>query len=428
MANVGYILIPGSGGTAWRIATARGGAREVPAEAAATPGEIANALAAELSRQVDGYRGQGVLLALPSEWCLPATIAVADLPAARDRAALLYRLEEQLPLAAEQFTADFVRSGESAMAVAVAGERVEPLVEALEHAGILVQSIAPLAMLATQQVAADLAKPTATVLWEEDGAKLSVIAVRQGAPVAWSLVNAASANEEEQIKLATDLMDLGGTPSGEIDRRDGGALIRSAARLGEAVLAGKAAPWFEFRRDAIAAADPMRSLRPALNAALGAAAVLLIVLAVAMLWRGWRYDRLARDYEDQLTARFQEKFPGWAVPANVRAVVESEHRKLAARGTGALPPEARHSALRLMRDVLGNVGSDVRFAIDRMTINDTSIEIEGRVKSYEDVGPLVASARSAGLEVPTPQMRKTTDGAWSYAIRGSLPARGAGEK
>jgi type II secretory pathway component PulL len=70
----------------------------------------------------------------------------------REHQALAFALEEQLPLAAEDFVAAAVESGSSPLAVAVAVAPIREWIAALESAGIAVQSVAPAALLALQQL------------------------------------------------------------------------------------------------------------------------------------------------------------------------------------------------------------------------------------------------------------------------------------
>src|SRR5260221_749354 len=104
MATTSYILFPH--GRTWQIASVGGGhvafADMLPPggarEETVAPHAIAQRVAEELRRM--GYVGQGVLLAVGSDECLAAAIDTAGLPRG-DRKAMLYRLEEKLPVAAE---------------------------------------------------------------------------------------------------------------------------------------------------------------------------------------------------------------------------------------------------------------------------------------------------------------------------------------
>src|SRR5690606_37049240 len=74
-----------------------------------------------------GWSGQGVILAPPSRQTLAAPIQVGDLPRRGRDKAMLFRLEEQLPLAAEDIVADFISTDRAALGLAVRRDWLEPL-------------------------------------------------------------------------------------------------------------------------------------------------------------------------------------------------------------------------------------------------------------------------------------------------------------
>jgi len=92
----------------------------LPADA--SPEDAAAAVVTALREAIPA--GATVTLALPSHWCLCARVDVADLPRSSRRQAMLYRLEEQLPLAAEEFVADFVAGGANEQSLGVAARTV----------------------------------------------------------------------------------------------------------------------------------------------------------------------------------------------------------------------------------------------------------------------------------------------------------------
>src|SRR5215207_4587918 len=98
------------------------------------PDAVARRLAAELRRL--GYAGRGVTLAVPAGWCMAATVD-AD-AAGFDRKAMLYRLEERLPIAVEEFVADFVEAPDGGRVLGVCGriDVLRPWLDALERAGV----------------------------------------------------------------------------------------------------------------------------------------------------------------------------------------------------------------------------------------------------------------------------------------------------
>src|SRR4051794_32333241 len=98
-----FIIVPGQ--RAWHVlGTAPAHAAEVPIGAEELAAQIVPRVVQSL--RTSGWRDESVLLALPSNWCLAAQIDAAGLPRG-DRSAMLFRLEEKLPLAAEQVVADF---------------------------------------------------------------------------------------------------------------------------------------------------------------------------------------------------------------------------------------------------------------------------------------------------------------------------------
>ncbi|HEV8290468.1 MAG TPA: hypothetical protein VGP94_01030, partial [Tepidisphaeraceae bacterium] len=108
MAKASYILFASD--TAWHAGKADA-LVEVTITADATPDQVASAAAVALKKL--GHGASPVTLAIPSNWCLCATIRTDDLSKA-DYKSLLYRLEEKLPWPAESITADFIRHQNSA--------------------------------------------------------------------------------------------------------------------------------------------------------------------------------------------------------------------------------------------------------------------------------------------------------------------------
>jgi type II secretory pathway component PulL len=425
MSATTFILFPH--GPTWQIATVTGGRAAfhdmLPPEAGTPVQNVAQHLAEEFRRL--GYTGQPVMLALASADCLAAAIDVTGLPRS-DRKAMLYRLEEKLPVAAESVVADFALADNQALGVCVREDAVAPLLHSLESFGVAIQSITPAALLAAQQLAEN-GGPQVLLIGDAD--QVNVIAIRQGVPQSWSLLPARLAD----LRLHLDLLAMESGEDAPI-RAAGlqglsldalGAQVipivprQAAAIAAAAALEGRLAPWIEFRRGALAISDRLRLHRKALDVFLAAAAIFLVCLTLGLLWRAHRYHREAQAADRQTADEFTATFPGWSLPSNVRTVVESEHRKLATRGSGTLPPEVNESALRTLHVILSRLPPEVKFKVEHGIFNDTSIEIEGRVRSFNDVDALASAARQAGLDVPPPQARRDNEGFWTFTLRGS---------
>jgi hypothetical protein len=427
-----YILFAGP---TWQIAGVTGGHvafGDVAALGHAPAAAIAQQLAGELRRI--GYTGQGVLLALASDQCLAAPIDTSGLPRG-DRKAMLYRLEEKLPVAAEAVVADFAQGTDGhALGVCVRVDAVAPVVNALESAGVAVQSISPAALLAVRQLAG--AGGSQLLLIGEGDDQINVIAMRHGVPVSWSLLPARVGD----IKLHLDVLamesgeDLGPIRACGVDAAlaaglgaepIGASPQQAAALTASAALEGRRDPWIELRRGSMAISDPLRLHRRALDGVLAAAAVFLACLAIGLLWRGHRYAASSSAADRSVADEFQKAFPGWSLPANIRTVVESEHRKLAAQGSSALPAEASESALQTLHAALSKLPPDVKFTMERMGFFDETFELAGRARSSADVDALAAAAAQSGFEVALPERHRDGEGYWSFTVRGTRrPAGG----
>jgi hypothetical protein len=274
----------------------------------------------------------------------------------------------------------------------------------------------------------------AIVALPDDARRISLFALAGVRPTHW----VTSEPTAQQLELNLNLLRLelpDGAPVLACGLADGALAWPASADLHPAVspaelpglvigiagevLSGRRVPLVEFRRGTLATGDPLRLHRRAINLALVSAAVLFLAVAGFLFYRGTQYDHLAASYEAQLAHEFKQAFPGQSVPPGVRRVVESELRKLTLAGASALPPEARQSALKLMRDVLSGVDAAAPVSFERLTFSDTGFEAEGRCKSPEDLTGLITASKSAGLEVPPPQMRKAEGNAWTFVLKGA---------
>src|SRR5688500_4342021 len=230
MAARTFILFASHDGP-WRVAVDVA-LTDVPAEPGAPVERIAE-LAAGVTRRA-GYRGEPVILAIPSAWCFAASISTTDLTRRRDHRARLFRLEEKLPLAAEEVVADFIDAGERSLGVCARLDQLRPVVEALESQGVAVESVAPAALLAVQ--AASQASACGVVLVAEAGA-VSVITLRDGRPVAWSVARDCADDLRLHVGLARHSAGIDDDPRSLDD------LYGAASRAGRDVLRGRLRPW-----------------------------------------------------------------------------------------------------------------------------------------------------------------------------------------
>lgn len=401
----------------------------------ASPAQIAATVSQSLKSA--SYRGQGVMLALPSSWCFAASISIGDLPR-NDRKAMLYRFEEKLPLAAENVVADFCfHDGGAALGVCAKLAIIAPMIEKLEAEQIAVQSIVPAALLVAQGIAKE--KSSCILLFPDESEQINLISLEDDAPRHWATVPAAGSDLEMQLQLVSSslptppaLKAIGldaalvrelGQPVKERNEN----LLSLAMSAASGILSGRLRPWIELRRGALAIADPLRLVRRPLNAALAAGVALLLALSVTFLVRAHRYAVIEQETRRQLIEAFQERFPGWEVPANVRVIVESEHRKAALAAGAARPTQAPRSALQTMLDIMTRLPKEGRYSITQLSFAESSFELQGQARTNEQLDELVSAARAAGMEVQPPEARKKTEGYWNFTLRGTLPAKPDGQ-
>jgi type II secretory pathway component PulL len=440
-----------AGDSTWQIAAIADGKAEwanVPLPENSQPSDIAAALAKSLvSIQ---YESQPSILFIPAQWCLAATIQTGTVSKS-DCKAMLYALEEKLPHAAEELVADFVtipmnaHGAQRALGVCVRTDLLQPLVESLEAAGVAVQSITPTSLAAIQslQTSADNSKRIFICSERTDASKtgdssIGVLAVEAGSLINWALLPKSASD----IKLHLEMNSQGfeedwkceaiGVDPAFVESLQRGlgkhislrteSILGAAAVFGEAILAGTQKPWIEFRRGPLAIADPLRQHRRSINRLLVAAIAFFIVWTAVSLLRAQRYNWLAESADARMTAAFVATFPDWAVPANLKAVVESEHRKAQSATGQTAPAEGSGSAMQTLHDVLTRLPDDGHYSLDQMSFEPDAFQIAGRLQSYEQVDAIASAARQAGLDVQTPLTRKGTDGFWTFTLRGTRSA------
>jgi hypothetical protein len=102
----------------------------------------------------------------------------------------------------------------------------------------------------------------------------------------------------------------------------------------------------------------------------------------------------------------------------VKAVIQSERRKLASQGASRVD-FAGSSALRTMQNVLGALPAQPRYSFDRVVFTDATFELAGRAAGVEGLAAIRSSAQRSGWTLAQPQAHRDGDGFWSFTIHGS---------
>ena len=435
-----YVIFVGD--AAWRIAIVQEGAVRI----IALP-EMADAALADRAAQARGelaaagHSGQPILLAVPSSWCLNSVISCEKLERGDRRKALAFRLEEHLPISAEEFVADY-RQLEDGTALGVCADLVKlrDLVVAFEAAELPIQHICPQGLLAAAHVLAQHPDAHGVYIGGADGESDSAfIEVENGGPRRWSwFVQDGPAIRErlqEWAKSSPDqrrLYVIGTAPPlpepgqdaaliAAIELREVGG-EQAAALEAARILDGAVWPWIDFRRDTLAAPHQHQVYRRPLIAIATAFVLLLVCVIVMAQWRSRRFQVLAQQRQQGQADVFKRLFPDQRPPSAVKSRLLAEQRKLASLqgrpGDGApTDPLTTSSALVRLRDFLKGLPSDIRFQILDLDFQPDLIRVEGQAQSHVEAERLTTALRQSGaFDVDAPKTETLKEGGVSFTF------------
>jgi hypothetical protein len=373
-----------------------------------------------------------VVLALASNDCLSATVSLDDLERGRRQLTLGYRLEEHLPVAAEQVVASYCEQGGAALGVCAEIEELAPTIDAFEDDGLAVHHIVPAAML----VAADLLEANGTVdfvaIQRPGDTSLDVIELSGGRPVRWYWLGGA-AEAADRINAACERLGrspvvgrIGDFPSLPVSDRHGAvewldhdrsyeqAMARASCRLIE----GKSEAWFDLRTAELARPDRFETYRKPASVLVFGLIVLLAAIIGVSQYHGRRYAAIATMNHDAEVALFEKALPDQRVPVNIKGRLESEARKLAGLsgrgGEGVDIALLRStSAVVHLYSLLSSLPGGMRFRILDLTVQPDEIRVTGEARSHGDAEQIAAALRDTGrytVDAPRTQALREQDG------------------
>ena len=391
-----------------------------------------------------GYAGQAACLGLSSDLVLSAQIDCADLPRRQQRAAMLYRLEEQLPINAEALTANFMPAlGGRALGLSVETERVRATIDRLTKLGVEVAVVSPTALLVFWEVNRINREACDYVVVAQDST-VDIFRTVQGRLVAW--YGCSTEADEVLRSMEADLLGhpventpavvrlLGDLPKDTLERlkgdpgisitQDAQALpLHAAAQAAGRVLAGKGPSWLDFRRDALALPNAWKRVAMPL----GLAATLFLVFSAALagvfMLRGMRYRDIVRDREERQSSIYGDLFPGQEMPPNVRSRLKSELSRLSGiSGTGFEMPD-RPSALNSLQQIVSNLPPQLRLRIVEVRIDPEGLFVEGQVQNHSDAEVISRALARTGLDIAPPRTENLSTGGVSFILTGKLSGK-----
>jgi type II secretory pathway component PulL len=390
---------------------------------------------AERMRQA-GYSGEPVMLALPAQGCLCASISTDDLPRQHRRDAMLYRLEDQLPLAAEDIVSDFVPTHPRSLAVCVQYKPIEDLVEYLQARGIEIQCICPTGILAGQYLGSLAPYGTAAGLWANEHA-LELLLETDGKPNEWYHLPVADSDLKRHLlarfesqesprkihcfKVQTEIQaEVMAAGAFELVIHSEG-LYDCAALCASRILAMQQPALIELRRGALASADPYRRLRNPLLAAVMSLLLFALSCSAACFWRARGYREMNARIHSQQQMLFQEVLPTSDLPTSVRLRLASEERKLRGLSGASAQFPTSPSALNLLYETLRRLPTDMRFRILELRIAPERVYIEGQARSHSDVDAIASALGSGSIfDVEQPRTERLKEKGVSFILCAEL--------
>lgn len=385
-----------------------------------------------------GVEKGGIVLATPSNWSLCGTVDRANLPRAR-RQAMVYRLEEQLPLSAEDVVADFIEADQTALGVAGQLRLLQPAVAEATAAGFAIDAVVPAALLAGQGYL-HRKQPDGVLMFEQDG-QIELLQLADGVVTGWDTLPADADDLAVELgvrALRGPIAVTAGPLPVELKPIEGVTVTPAdlpladdaAARAAYAIARQGVSPIVDLYRDPLGSGDALRGARPAVRAAVAAAVLLLIAVFGGILWRASAYHRLAADYEAQQQAIFTQTFPGKPLNTDLSVATQllREERRLRglAGGDGGDVP-ARVSSLALLHRVLAAM-PEGQCRVNELDVKEDRLTLEATVANHTDVEVIYkALAADKGLEVSPPLSERLPDGqstAMTLTATAATPAKG----
>lgn len=400
------------------LVIARAAAIETVSIEAAPDGDFI-AAAAECLAELRLGPGPAVTLGLASAHCVTAIVERSGLLRSEREQAMRYRLEESLPLDAEDLATAFVPIDRScALGVATEIERVQDLIDGFMRAGIDIGPIAPTALLTVEQIDLGPTLDSAAmqlIRLDQPSGGIDLMALQNRTPRGWRHVASDDADAithavlslehafgAEQSDQAARELDGPPTASDRLQHVPSERFVEAAAR-GAALAARRTrAGLADLRHGPLARRNRLDTLRPAwLSAGLAACLMLGSILGVA-LWQTQANDAAIDAVRDTERAAFAELYPGKPVPLSIAARLRSELATL----QGQRAPttlQTNPPVLPTLVSLLEATPRDLRVQLDELRLDGNRVVLDGAARSHAQaaqLGRAISSQSVVDLEPP----------------------------
>jgi hypothetical protein len=181
------------------------------------------------------------------------------------------------------------------------------------------------------------------------------------------------------------------------------------------VAAGAVRPRLDLKRAELTAGS-VGPLWNYVQVALIAAVLLLIALNVGFWIRGSQFVSAANDQRAIQASIFKKVLPGQTVPVGVVSRLESELRGRQEQLGEALDLTQAKSLLITLREFLAALPGDVRYQIEFLAVEPTSVRFQGIMHSTDALQQLMLALRQHGFHVNPPATNNTPDGFIDFTL------------
>jgi hypothetical protein len=396
----------------------------------------------QLMTKLAGLKHPNCVLAPASTSCFFAALETGAEIDVRDRTALVFELEDHLPIDAESMVADFVvlpssSANKTVASVAIEIDRWREIADDFESAGILVSSIVPAAVLATRSICHDLNFTDTVEVLLAGNSTCDLIQVQSETIVAWKhsrldpnrlrrhklldtrgsdRVIVVGADETQQSMIRSVYNAIESVPGSYESHLIRGADLSSSKASQR---------WFDLRRDQLGPSDRFRPIQTHLRLVTLAAVACLLAVVIGGWYRTQRIETEIANVRNRQQELFQTAFPNTKVPGALLRRVRSEHARVIGSRGATSQVDIPTSAPEILRTLLAALPQDVRFRIESLTVLNGQVDLDLQVRVPTDAGKLAMSLESAGFDVKPPvttqQDAKTFDSVLEATWIGRTP-------
>ena len=382
---------------------------------------ISNCLAEE------GLANQPIALLLDADITFAANLTIESPAQLRKSAAMLYRLEEKLPLAAEDIAATYFRHHNEVLAVVAEKANVRPIAEALEQLGHAVEFVIPMMPLAIKSHVSEHSQcESEALIWLHDDGTSDCVVIKQGQPTYWHWLSDATTQLAQQLTcrsladrsesplhvyhngLARESLHalLNQMPGAEVHVCDQPPLAQQSLDALAAILQGREEPYAVLPELAPSGAGVRSPLRFDLRLLQLAAFLFVAAIAYFNWTAACNYETSREELQIASEDVFRQVFPDARLTTGVRSRLDSELAKLSgARGDDS-DSALSESVLPLTHDLLRSLPSNMRFRLHEIRMEGEELHLVGEVRDYSDADRIAAALRAQGLVVTAPTTQR----------------------